>query len=312
MEKWRARAGWIGAGRARRLLPAHRLPAGAALLRHQVAHRLGARARLRRLPGGHRQALRGGGQRRAEAGGPAGVRGLEAGPSGPGSGQPSVLYGGRGLRLGAGAGEGLQLRRPDRGFLRQRVRRPHQFRLQGETAGSLDGLFTRYSATLHHGRAAGAAILNYLSSHDDGSPYDRERRDPLGAGTRLLLAPGGAQIYYGDELARPLKVPGAEGDANLRSFMNWGDLERGGAPRGPGTLAEAGPVPPGPSGRGGRHASHPSGEAVHLQPHARDGRGWTASWWRWIRARAQRPYRSSAYSPRAPSWWMATRVSLAR
>ena len=72
-------------------------------------------------------------------------------------------------------------------------------------------------------------MLNYVSSHDDGSPYDRERRDPLGAGTRLLLAPGGAQIYYGDELARPLVVPGAQGDANLRSFMNWGDLERGGA-----------------------------------------------------------------------------------
>jgi len=32
----------------------------------------------------------------------------------------------------------------------------------------------------------------------------------------------------GDELARALKVPGAEGDANLRSFMNWSDLEAGG------------------------------------------------------------------------------------
>jgi alpha-amylase len=71
-------------------------------------------------------------------------------------------------------------------------------------------------------------MLNYLSSHDDGSPYDRERKDPFGAGTRLLLAPGGAQIYYGDELARPLKISGAEGDANLRSFMNWGDMKRGG------------------------------------------------------------------------------------
>ena len=42
----------------------------------------------------------------------------------------------------------------------------------------------------------------------------------------MLLAPGGAQIYYGDELARPLEVKGARGDANLRSNMNWGDLER--------------------------------------------------------------------------------------
>jgi alpha-amylase len=99
------------------------------------------------------------------------------------------------------------------------------FGFKGE-AGLLDGLFTRYSASLHDGPLRGVAILNYLTSHDDGSPYDRNRRDPLGAATRLLLAPGGAQIYYGDELARPLVVPGAEGDANLRSLMNWGDQER--------------------------------------------------------------------------------------
>jgi alpha-amylase len=101
------------------------------------------------------------------------------------------------------------------------------FGFKGDT-GSLDGLFTRYSATIHQGSLRGVAILNYLSSHDDGSPYDVNRKDPIGAGTRLLLAPGGAQIYYGDELARPLRVAGAEGDANLRSFMNWEDLKRGG------------------------------------------------------------------------------------
>jgi alpha-amylase len=92
--------------------------------------------------------------------------------------------------------------------------------------GSVDGLFSRYSATINQGSLGEVSLLNYLSSHDDGSPYDPDRKDPLGAGTRLLLAPGGAQIYYGDELARPLKVQGAEGDANLRSSMNWGDLER--------------------------------------------------------------------------------------
>jgi alpha-amylase len=95
--------------------------------------------------------------------------------------------------------------------------------------GSLDAVFTQSSATLHEGALRGATFLNYLRSHDDGSPYDIDRKDPLGAGIRLLLAPGTAQIYYGDELARPLRVAGAKGDANLRSFMNWGDLERGGA-----------------------------------------------------------------------------------
>ncbi len=102
------------------------------------------------------------------------------------------------------------------------------FGFKRDAAGSLDSLFSLYSAILHEGALRGVAILNYLSSHDDGGPYDRDRQDPYGAGTRLLLAPGGAQIYYGDELARPLRVAGAEGDANLRSFMNWTDLERGG------------------------------------------------------------------------------------
>jgi alpha-amylase len=39
-----------------------------------------------------------------------------------------------------------------------------------------------------------------------------------------MLAPGAAQIYYGDETARLLKIEGAKGDATLRSFMNWEDL----------------------------------------------------------------------------------------
>jgi len=102
------------------------------------------------------------------------------------------------------------------------------FGFKRDAAGQLDSLFSLYSAALREGALRGVSILNYLSSHDDGGPYDRDRQDPYGAGTRLLLTPGGAQIYYGDELARPLRIAGAEGDANLRSFMNWTDLERGG------------------------------------------------------------------------------------
>jgi alpha-amylase len=102
------------------------------------------------------------------------------------------------------------------------------FGFKRDAAGPLDDLFARYAAVLGTGALRGLAILNYASSHDDGSPYDRERAHPLDAGTRLLLAPGGAQIYYGDETARPLRVAGADGDANLRSFMNWEDLASGG------------------------------------------------------------------------------------
>ena len=100
------------------------------------------------------------------------------------------------------------------------------FDFKNRSDESLDDLFTRYAAALK-ADLYGVSIVNYISSHDDSSPWDRERADPFGAGTRLLLAPGGAQIYYGDELARPLIVESAQGDANLRSFMNWGDLAAG-------------------------------------------------------------------------------------
>ena len=102
------------------------------------------------------------------------------------------------------------------------------FGFKAEARQPAEQLFGRYAATLTSGPHRGVAILNYVSSHDDGSPFDGERTSAMNAGTLLLLAPGGAQIYYGDELARPLRVDGAQGDANLRSFMNWDDLARGG------------------------------------------------------------------------------------
>ncbi len=68
-------------------------------------------------------------------------------------------------------------------------------------------------------------IVNYMSSHDDGNPFDKKREKPFETATKLLLSPGVAQIYYGDETARALDIPGAEGDATLRSFMNWEDLK---------------------------------------------------------------------------------------
>ena len=146
--------------------------------------------------------------------------------------RPSVLHDGRGVRLGGGggAGEGVQFRGPDTWTSSLTATTASSTSGSRRGAGHWTASSRGYSAALHDGSLNGVAILNYISSHDDGSPYDQERKDPLGAGTRLLLAPGGAQIYYGDELARPLRVAGAEGDANLRSFMNWEDLERGGRP----------------------------------------------------------------------------------
>ena len=85
-------------------------------------------------------------------------------------------------------------------------------------------LFSRYSNILNN-ELDGFGILNYVSSHDDGRPFDAMREKPFEAATKLLLSPGSAQIYYGDESARILVVEGANGDANLRSFMNWDAIE---------------------------------------------------------------------------------------
>jgi alpha-amylase len=102
------------------------------------------------------------------------------------------------------------------------------FGLKNRNGRSTDQLFGDYSDLLNGGVLEGVSILSYISSHDDSEPWDPDREAPFQAAVRLLLAPGGAQIYYGDELNRPLSVEGAQGDANLRSFMNWEDLGRGG------------------------------------------------------------------------------------
>lgn len=87
-----------------------------------------------------------------------------------------------------------------------------------------DEVFKRYSNTMKV--MPGKTVLNYLASHDDGSPYDKKREKTYEAAVRLLLLPGISQVYYGDETARPLDIPGTVGDATLRSFMNWGDLAK--------------------------------------------------------------------------------------
>jgi alpha-amylase len=97
------------------------------------------------------------------------------------------------------------------------------FSLAGDARQSYEQLFSAYSKVLG-GPLKGYSVLNYISSHDDGSPFDPLRTRAFESATKLMLAPGAVQIYYGDETARLLKVDGAVGDATLRSFMNWGDL----------------------------------------------------------------------------------------
>ena len=88
-----------------------------------------------------------------------------------------------------------------------------------------EALFTRYSDILN-GDLKDFGTLNYLSSHDDGSPFDGIRKKPFETANKLLLSPGTSQVYYGDESARTLAVPNTEGDAKLRSMMNWDSIAK--------------------------------------------------------------------------------------
>ena len=98
------------------------------------------------------------------------------------------------------------------------------FDLRSSQKESYQSLFKRYNDILHN-KMNGKTVMSYITSHDDGSPFDKNRQNPWDAGTRLLLAPGISQVYYGDETARPLEIEGVEGDANLRSFMNWENIQ---------------------------------------------------------------------------------------
>ena len=66
-------------------------------------------------------------------------------------------------------------------------------------------------------------MLNYISSHDT-ELFERERL--VEGGTALLLAPGGVQIFYGDETARPLGIaPRTDQQQATRSDMNWDKVD---------------------------------------------------------------------------------------
>ena len=83
-----------------------------------------------------------------------------------------------------------------------------------------NAVFHKYDSILNN-ELKGYSVLNYMTSHDDGQPFDKHRKTPYKTATMLLLTPGASQIYYGDEAARNLLIEGAVGDATLRSFMNW-------------------------------------------------------------------------------------------
>lgn len=99
------------------------------------------------------------------------------------------------------------------------------FGFKYDAKGDYESLFSKYS-TLLHNELKGLGTLNYMTSHDDGSPFDAERVKSVEMITKLILTPGTSQLYYGDETARPLVIDGTVGDATLRSVMNWESIKQ--------------------------------------------------------------------------------------
>ncbi|WKB52959.1 alpha-amylase family glycosyl hydrolase [Eleftheria terrae] len=92
-----------------------------------------------------------------------------------------------------------------------------EFQQRGASFARPEALFADY-ARIYAGRP-GFSNLAYLSSHDT-TLFDRSRL--FEAGSALLLAPGGVQIYYGDETARPAgPAPASDAQQATRSDMNW-------------------------------------------------------------------------------------------
>ena len=97
------------------------------------------------------------------------------------------------------------------------------FDFRNEAKMNYEELFSKYSNILQND-LKGNTVMNYVSSHDDSYPFDKKREKTFESGTKLLLAPGISQLYYGDESARSLDIEGTQGDATLRSNMNWDDI----------------------------------------------------------------------------------------
>lgn len=98
------------------------------------------------------------------------------------------------------------------------------FDFKGDANKGYEELFSYYNKVLQNEMST-YSVMNYLTSHDDGWPFDKKRERTFEAATKLLLTPGVAQVYYGDETARSLEIEGTQGDATLRSLMNWEDVQ---------------------------------------------------------------------------------------
>ncbi len=98
------------------------------------------------------------------------------------------------------------------------------FDFQSRASGNwraIDSLYNGYASQL--AKPPQFDVLSYISSHDTALFERAKLRHGI---TALLLAPGGVQLFYGDESARP-PGPVPEGDPQqaTRSDMNWASMD---------------------------------------------------------------------------------------
>ncbi len=87
---------------------------------------------------------------------------------------------------------------------------------------ALTALYADYASKLHG--AQPFEVLSYASSHDTSLFFATTGGDlalQARLGTAMLLLPGGVQIFYGDETARPLGPMASDTIQRTRSDMNW-------------------------------------------------------------------------------------------
>ena len=83
---------------------------------------------------------------------------------------------------------------------------------------SMPAIYQTYSDTLDQQKTN---VLSYISSHDTKLFQRNKLKAAL---TAQLLLPGGIEIFYGDETARPYVSSGSDIAMGTRGFMNWDSI----------------------------------------------------------------------------------------
>jgi len=91
---------------------------------------------------------------------------------------------------------------------------------------NMEELYSSYALKINNDQDFN--VVSYISSHDTPLFFNKigskEIKNQKTAAAMLLFVPGAAQIYYGDESARPQGPNGSDKDQGTRSDMNWEQL----------------------------------------------------------------------------------------